>query len=214
MLIFQDDSIAVFNKPSGIDSEDLVYFQGLLEYNIKLFVVHRLDKRVQGIIVLAKNAGIASILSEDFKNAITQKTYMAVVGNTPNPENAILENWIEKNTKLQKAFIVPQQTNNAKLAKLEYQVSQKSIKYTLLEIKLLTGKFHQIRAQLSHINCPIVGDTKYGFKRSVPDGSIFLQASAITFKHPTTKKTVSFNVSLPEVWGKYGFSNPEIANEI
>jgi 23S rRNA pseudouridine1911/1915/1917 synthase len=205
MLIHEDDSLAVFNKPSGIDSEDVIFFQNLLEYQVKLFVVHRLDKRAQGLILFAKNAGVAALLSEGFKNETTQKTYHAVVGNAPNPLTSTLENWIEKNSKLQKAFVVQQKTNDAKLAKLQYSTVKQSIKYCLLEIQLHTGRFHQIRAQLAYIKSPIVGDVKYGFKRTVADGSIFLQASGISFKHPISKKNMNFTIPLPTGWAKYGF---------
>ncbi|MFY8090340.1 MAG: RluA family pseudouridine synthase [Chitinophagaceae bacterium] len=205
MLIHEDDSLAVFNKPSGIDSEDVIFFQNLLEYQVKLFVVHRLDKRAQGLILFAKNAGVAALLSEGFKNETTQKTYHAVVGNAPNPLTSTLENWIEKNSKLQKAFVVQQKTNDAKLAKLQYSTVKQSIKYSLLEIQLHTGRFHQIRAQLAYIKSPIVGDVKYGFKRTVADGSIFLQASGISFKHPISKKNMNFTIPLPTGWAKYGF---------
>jgi 23S rRNA pseudouridine1911/1915/1917 synthase len=205
MLIHQDNSIAVFNKPSGVDSEDVNYFQQLLEYNQKLFVIHRLDKRVQGLIVFAKNAGAASLLSENFKNNIAVKNYHAIVAQAPNPLEGTLENFLTKNNKLQKAYIATASSKNAKFAKLSYTTIQQSIKYHLLKITLHTGKFHQIRVQLANINCPIVGDVKYGYKRTVPDGSIFLQASSLSFKHPQTNKLVEFSIPLPETWLKYGF---------
>ncbi len=205
MLIYEDEFLAVFNKPVSVDSENLEYFQDLLEYKTKLFIVHRLDKRVQGVIVFAKTTLAAAFLSESFKEETTKKLYHAIVAVAPNPLEGVLEHYISKNNKLQKSFIANSEAKGAKLAKLTYTTINQSIRYHLLKIELQTGRFHQIRAQLAHINAPIVGDVKYGYKRTVPDGSIFLQASSLTFKHPKNKKIVNFNIPLPETWAKYGF---------
>jgi len=88
---------------------------------------------------------------------------------------------------------------------LNYKIVQSSNKYTLLDIHLSTGRFHQIRAQLSAIGSPIVGDVKYGFKRTTPNGSIFLQSYHVSFIHPITKENIAIEIDIPELWKKYGF---------
>ena len=205
--LFEDDDIMVVNKPAGLASQNTANNdETLIDVLGKdLLPVHRLDQRVSGIILLAKNKESLSILQDDFKNRNIKKFYRAVVANPTPQQQDTLKHWLIKDTKQSKAKVYAKEIEHSKQCVLAYKLIQSSLKYHLLEIELLTGRFHQIRAQLSFIGCPIVGDVKYGFKRSSPDGSIFLQSFHLEFSHPKSKEILSFNIDMPELWKKYGF---------
>jgi 23S rRNA pseudouridine1911/1915/1917 synthase len=197
-IIFEDDIMLVVNKPISADAEKLYP-----NYHL----VNRIDQRVSGLMVLAKDEATAAKLSLLFKNDGVIKKYKAVVGAVPVPEKADLKHWIVKDAKLKKAKAYKEKRTDGKEARLRYELAQSSEKYFLLEILLQTGRFHQIRAQLAAIGCPIVGDVKYGFKRTTKDGSIFLQAYYLSLPHPKSGKILHLNLPMPEAWAKYGFKD-------
>ena len=209
-IIFEDSEILVINKSSGIPTQpDKNNRPSLLEILSQeypnIYLIHRLDQRVSGLIIFAKTEHSAKQLSIDFQTRNITKKYRAIVGNKPLENEAILTQWLVKDStrNLSKAF--ENEVNNSQKSELIYKIIQSSERYHLLEIELLTGRFHQIRSQLSAIGSPILGDLKYGFKRSSPDGSIFLQSCRIHFNHPTTKKALNFEIEMPELWKRYGF---------
>ena len=209
-IIFEDSEIIVVNKSSGIPTQpDKNNTPSLLEIlsqeRPNIYVIHRLDQRVSGLVIFAKTEHSAKQLSKDFQTRNITKKYRAIVANKPAETEAKLTHWLLKDAKrnLSKAFA--KEVKDSQKSELIYKVIQSSERYHLLEIELLTGRFHQIRSQLSVIGSPILGDLKYGFKRSSPDGSIFLQSYQINFNHPTTKKAINIEIEMPELWGKYGF---------
>jgi 23S rRNA pseudouridine1911/1915/1917 synthase len=209
-VLYEDNEILVVNKPAGIPSQpDKSGTSSLLEIlsenHPNLFVIHRLDQRVSGIIVLAKTEVSAAELSKDFQTRNVAKKYRAIVANQPKEKEGKLTHWLLKDTKknLSKAF--EKEVKNSQKAELKYETVTSSERYHLLEIELFTGRFHQIRSQLSAMGCPIFGDLKYGYKRSSPDGSIFLQSYFLSFNHPKTKQALQFEIEMPELWKKYGF---------
>jgi 23S rRNA pseudouridine1911/1915/1917 synthase len=209
-ILHEDPEILVVNKPSGIPTQPdksgtPSLFEILSENHPNLYLIHRLDQRVSGIIIFAITEQSASQLSQDFQTRNITKKYRAIVVNKPSESEAKLTHWLLKDAKknLSKAF--EKEVKNSQKAELLYKIVQSSERYHLLEIELLTGRFHQIRSQLSAIGCPILGDLKYGYKRSSPDGSIFLQSYHLSLNHPKTKKAIQFEIELPEVWRKYGF---------
>lgn len=209
-FIFEDSEILVVNKSSGIPSQsDNNNTPSLLEIlsqeRPNIYLIHRLDQRVSGLIIFAKTEHSATQLNKDFQTRNITKKYRAIVANKPVETEAKLTHWLLKDAKknLSKAF--EKEAKNRQKSELIYKVVQSSERYHLLEIELLTGRFHQIRSQLSAIGSPILGDLKYGFKRSSPDGSIFLQSYQIHFNDPTTKKATMFELEMPELWKKYGF---------
>ena len=117
----------------------------------------------------------------------------------------MLENYLVKNEKQNKSYVVPEGTKEAKLARLSYRLVGKSENYYLLEVELFTGRHHQIRCQLAHIGCPIKGDLKYGYPRSNPDASICLHAYRILFEHPVQKTQIDIVAPLPkaEPWPSF-----------
>ncbi|MFC3813183.1 RluA family pseudouridine synthase [Lacihabitans lacunae] len=206
-IIFEDDEILVCVKPSGVLSQkENSNEDSLLELfpdSPPLHIITRLDRRVSGLVLLAKNPESAANLSEQLKRKQIIKKYKAIVGQKPEKESQTLMHWLSKTNS--KAKTSKTESESAKKAVLSYKVLQSSERYHLLEIALETGRFHQIRCQLAAIGSPILGDLKYGFKRSSPDGSIFLQAYALAFFHPKNKELLTFEINPPKVWEKYGF---------
>ena len=209
-IIFEDSEIIVVNKSSGIPTQpDKNNTPSLLELLTQerpnLYLLHRLDQRVSGLVIFAKTELSAKQLNKDFQTRNITKRYRAITANKPAENEAKLTHWLLKDSKknLSKAFV--KEVENSQKSELIYKVIQSSERYHLFEIELLTGRFHQIRSQFSAIGIPILGDLKYGYKRSSPDGSIFLQSYHLSLNHPVTKKPIQFEIKMPELWRKYGF---------
>lgn len=165
-----------------------------------LGVTHRLDRPTTGIVLFARTSKALSRLNEMFKShEQIKKTYWAIVPtNNQLPSANRLENYLWRNEKQNKSFVVKPGTKDAKRAVLSYQIIAKGDRYTLLEINLETGRHHQIRCQLAAIGWPIKGDLKYGSKRSNPDGGISLHARKIEFIHPVSKNAICITAPVPD----------------
>ena len=164
-----------------------------------LGLVHRLDRPVSGVVVFGLTSKGASRLSEQFRQKTTQKFYRTLVEETPKPLQGSLRHYLRKEKSL-KATVFPRPSPDAKEALLDYKVIENFKNTSLLNIRLYTGRFHQIRAQLSFMGYPIVGDKKYGASSVLPEGRIALHAQRIVFNHPTSKKEIIINCPLPEDW--------------
>lgn len=209
-IVYEDEYLLIANKPSGIatqadEKNDGSSLVEKLAINTPLFVVHRLDQRVSGLVILSKTKEIAARLSTDFQSNKIQKYYRGMVATLPPDEHGTLTHWLLKDSKHKKSKVVKETTAKSQRADLNYWVIAKSERYALLEIELLTGRFHQIRTQLAAIGSPLVGDLKYGFKRSTPDGSIYLQAFRLSFVHPNSRQKINLELPMPESWHRYGF---------
>ena len=171
-----------------------------------LGVTHRLDRPTTGVVLFARTSKALTRLNAMFQShEDIRKTYWAIVEKTgignqeaKKPEAIRLENYLWRNEKQNKSFVVKPGTKDAKQAVLSYKVISQSERYTLLEINLETGRHHQIRCQLAAIGCPIKGDLKYGAKRSNPDGGISLHARKIEFIHPVSKQLITITAPVPE----------------
>ena len=159
--------------------------------------MHRIDRPVSGAVIFAKTSKALSRMTIKVKEREFSKTYLAIVKNKPPKDEDELSNYMIKNEAQNKSYIVDSKTKGAKLAQLRYRVVGTSESYYLLEVELITGRHHQIRAQLAHIGCPIKGDLKYGFPRSNADASISLHAYRIRFEHPTLKKPIDIIAPRP-----------------
>lgn len=209
-IIFEDSEIIVVNKSSGIPTQpDNNNTPSLLEILSRerphIHLIHRLDQRVSGLVIFAKTEPSAKQLNEDFLTRNITKRYRAVVASKPLKDEATLTHWLLKDSRKNVSRAVKEGVKNSQKSVLVYKIFKSSERYHLLDIELLTGRFHQIRSQLSTIGSPIVGDLKYGFKRNSPDGSIFLQSYHLSLNHPVTKKAIQYNLEMPELWKKYGF---------
>ncbi len=209
-IIFEDSEIMVVNKSSGIPTQsDKNNTQSLLEIlsqnRSNLYLIHRLDQRVSGLVIFAKTEHSAKQLCKDFQTRNITKKYRAIIANKPPENEERLTHWLLKDSQKNRSKAFEKEIKNSQKSELIYKVIESSERYHLLDIELLTGRFHQIRSQLSAIGCPILGDLKYGYKRSSPDGSIFLQSYFLALNHPTKKTQIQFEIEMPELWKKYGF---------
>ncbi len=211
-ILFEDNHLIVVNKlPSEIVQGDKTGDTSLIDDvkaylkfaynkpgNVFAGLVHRIDRPVSGAVVLAKTSKALSRMTMMVKDRDFAKTYLAIVKNRPKDESGTLEHYLKKNETMNKSFVTSANTSGAKLARLNYRLISSSNSFHLIEIELLTGRHHQIRAQLSAIGCPIKGDLKYGSERSNPDASICLHAWKLAFEHPVQKTPVDISATLPE----------------
>lgn len=165
--------------------------------NVFCGVVHRLDRPVGGVVIFAKTSKALSRLNAMIRDGEIHKTYWALVEGCPDEEEATLDCWLLPDGRMNKTFTAHANTPGAKKASLRYKVLARGHRYSLLEIELLTGRKHQIRAQLSAIGHPIKGDLKYGAKRSNPGGGISLLARHIEFEHPVSHQHISAEAEAP-----------------
>ena len=165
--------------------------------NVFCGVIHRLDRPTSGIVLLAKTSKGLSRMNAMFQKKQVQKTYWAIVEDKPSTDSGSLSDYLKKNDKQNKSYVVNKGTPGAKHAELDFKLIASSDRYHLLEINPRTGRHHQIRTQLAHLGTIIKGDLKYGAKRSNGDGSISLHARKIEFSHPVSHETISITASVP-----------------
>ncbi|MBQ9672911.1 MAG: RNA pseudouridine synthase [Prevotella sp.] len=210
-VVYEDNHIIIVNKQSGeivqgdktgdTPLSDLVkqYLKEKYQKPGEVFlgVVHRLDRPVSGLVVFARTSKALARLNRMFAEGEVHKTYWAITKNTPSQPQGRLTHWLVRNEKQNKSYAYASEKPGAKKAILEYSVIGHSDNYCLLEVKLMTGRHHQIRCQLAAMGCPIKGDLKYGAPRSNPDGSISLQSHRVEFIHPVSKELISIEAPLP-----------------
>ena len=160
--------------------------------------IHRLDRPVSGVVLFAKKKSMLKDLSEQFAQRTVNKYYKALTANKPIEAAATLQHWLFKDTKNKKAIIHTSKSPNADKVLLSYTTELFKDKYTLWNIALHTGKYHQIRAQLGATGTAIVGDTLYGSEIIYAPNSIALHAYALEFTHPNTKELM--RIEAPTNW--------------
>ena len=164
-----------------------------------LGIPHRLDRPVSGAVVFAKTSKALSRMAALFREKEVNKIYHAIVEQCPHPESGTLEHYLTRNTKQNKSYIHHKEVSGSKNARLHYSLLAASDRYYMLEIRLETGRHHQIRAQLAGTGSVIKGDRKYGAKRSNPNGGISLHARKISFIHPVKKELVEVVAPYPKM---------------
>lgn len=215
-ILFEDNHVIVINKRSGDITQgdktgDTPLSEVVKNYikekhnkpgNVYLGVVHRLDRPTSGIVIFAKTSKALERLNKDLRDKKINKTYWAVTNKQAVTKQQTLTHFLVKNPKNNKSRICSENTANSKKAILHYKLLKQLDNYQLFEITLETGRHHQIRVQLSSINCIIKGDLKYGAKRSNKDGSIHLHARKIEFTHPVKKESIILTAPTPNdsIW--------------
>lgn len=208
-ILFEDNHLFVVNKPPGLLSqEDHTGRPDLLnickeyirkEYNkpgnVFLGLLHRLDRPVGGVMVFAKTSKAAARISEQIRARKVKKRYLAVVVGNP-PLNGVLEHHLLKNEKKNMVEVVPKPMRQSKLAKLSFNVIERTGDLALVDINLETGRAHQIRVQFAEIGAPVWGDKRYGTKKK--SGSIALHAYSFKLEHPTLKEKMTFKANQPD----------------
>lgn len=209
-IIYEDDAIIVVDKPAGLATQSAKVSENDLETELKkyrkkkgeapeIYMVHRLDQPVSGLLLAAKIKEAAAVLSEDLKHDEFTKEYVADIYKEADfVKEATLIDYLLKDSRTNSSKVVKKETTGAKRAELSYVTIEETENTARLKILLKTGRHHQIRVQLAHDNMPLLGDVKYGSEKSKEYSSehnvrfVALRAAKIGFVHPITKKLMTF----------------------
>ena len=196
-ILYEDQNIVVCLKPSGVLSqagkEGQESMLSLLSSQLggEFYPVHRLDKEVGGVMVYARNQKTAGDLSRQIQQGNMKKEYLAIVHGCPEEENGIFEDLLLHDMKRNKSFVVDRERKGVKKARLSYTVLDKEADQALVQVRLFTGRTHQIRVQFSSRRMPLVGDGRYGGG----SGKICLFSCRLTFRYGGKETVFS---ALPE----------------
>jgi 23S rRNA pseudouridine1911/1915/1917 synthase len=205
-ILYEDNHLLVAEKPYGVPSqadssgdEDMLtlckaYIKQKYEKpgDVFLGLVHRLDRPTRGVMVFARTSKAAGRLSEQIKNGEFSKTYLTVLTAAPEEKKGELWNWLYKDESEHIARIVSEDAEGAKKAGLEFEVLGRAEGLSLVRVKLITGRFHQIRAQFANIGCAVYGDMKYGKQDIKAELALF--ACGLSFLHPTKSERMEFSI--------------------
>lgn len=212
-VLYEDNHLLVVEKPANMpvqadvsgDEDLLTACKAYVKEaygkpgEVYLGLVHRLDRPVGGVMVFARTSKAAARLTAQFKSRQAEKRYCAIVEGDPKPDDALTD-WLLKDERTNTTSVVPEGTEGAKLAKLDYRTLSRENGTALLDIRLHTGRPHQIRVQLSSSKLPIVGDMRYN-PAAKPGTQIRLWAYALTIQHPTLGEPLTFYSTPP--WREY-----------
>lgn len=222
-IVYEDNHLLVVVKPQNIPTQadesgdaDLLTLmkQYLVETNNKpgeayLGMVQRLDRPTGGVIVFAKTSKAAARLSKAIQDGEVDKKYLAVVYGEPKVKQDRLVNHLKKDSATNTVRVVPELTEGAKIAEMDYKVLNTLDKISLLLVKLDTGRSHQIRVQLANIGNPILGDLKYASGKPKANCNLALWAVELRFKHPVADTQMVFKVYPPEEEKPWSYFNLE-----
>ena len=215
-ILYEDKELLVAEKPEGMESQSAKSFEPDMVSEIKkhlsgsslspkqggpyVGVIHRLDKPVGGVMVYAKTKMAAQALSKQVSGHEMEKIYYGVVCGQPVENSGIYVDYLRKDENSNSSTIVAPGIKDAKRAELAYQVlnvkEEGEARYSLLEIRLKTGRHHQIRVQMAGHGTPLLGDRKYnpGFDQKDFGGSVALFAGSLSFFHPVTGEKLTFSL--------------------
>ena len=219
-VLYEDNHLLAINKPSGLLVQgDVTGDEPLVEIGkqyikekyhkpgaVFLGVVHRLDRPVSGVVIFARTSKALARMNQQFKDKTTEKIYWAIVARMPHPPEGHLVHWLVKDESKNKTAAYIKEHPQGKRSELFYKTISTKEGYSLIEVRPITGRPHQIRVQLSTLGCPIVGDVKYGYSQPNGDGSILLHAYSLSFRHPVTKEIVTIKAQPPAANGWLIFS--------
>lgn len=209
-ILYEDNHVIVVLKPQMTaccpdESGDNNLFDIVKEYlkvtynkpgNVFLGLIHRLDRPTGGVMVYAKTSKAAARLSEQMRSGGFEKRYFAVLAGVPAKKSGRLENYLRKNSVNNMVYVCTPSEEDAKFASLDYEIKEEKSGLALAEIKLNTGRTHQIRVQFAALNCPVFGDMRYGGEKAVK-GRLALWAYSLRFSHPTTGESLRFIIEPP-----------------
>jgi len=214
-VLYEDNHLLIVNKPAGLATmgveagtaslltlaKDYLREKYRKPGNVYLGVVSRLDAPVTGAVVLARTSKAAARMTAQFRERSVEKTYWAIVAGRPSPAEGEYVDWLRKDERLRRMLVAAPGEPGAQEARLRYGTLEGLSRagHSLLEIRLETGRKHQIRAQFAHHGHPIVGDAKYGSREALPAG-IALHARRLVVEHPTLRTPVEAVAPLPGSW--------------
>ena len=210
-ILFEDNHLIIVNKPCGLlvqgdKTGDIPLLEIIRKYiknkydkkgNVFLGLVNRIDRPTSGIVISAKTSKALSRMNEILKNREIRKIYWLIISNKFESKEGKLEGWFTKNSKKNKSFFSTNEKDKSKFGSLTYKKIQTLEKYCKVQVELITGRHHQIRCNFSNIGYPILGDLKYGSKRSNKDGGIYLHSREIEFIHPVSKEKIKITANPP-----------------
>lgn len=212
-VLYEDNHCLAVAKPAGLlvqgdHTGDRVLVDLAKSYvrerydkpgEVYLSAVHRLDRPVSGIVLLARTSKAAARLSAQFRDERVRKIYHAVVESTPARGAGELEHFLRKDPRTNRTTVVESDEEGARRAHLRYRVVRRLASGALLEVQPHTGRSHQIRVQLAAVGAVIVGDVRYGSERRLGHW-IALHASELEFEHPTRRERVTLRAAHPAEW--------------
>ena len=211
IILHEDNHIIVVLKPQNVpsqadDSKDRDMLTIIKDYirekydkkgNVYLGLIHRLDRPTGGVMVFAKSSKAAARLSEQLKEGLFEKRYLAVLSGIPKDDKAVLIGYLKKNSVNNMVYLCGIAEKNAKRAELHYEVLERYGECALADIRLYTGRSHQIRVQMAGEGCPVFGDMRYGGEKA-QKGKLALWAYYLSFLHPISKVRMVFRVEPPK----------------
>lgn len=210
-IVYEDDDIIVVNKQNGLVVHPAVgnptgtLVNGLMYHSKNLSkvngkfrpgIVHRIDAFTTGLLVVAKNDYAHEFLARQLENKTTHRIYVALVWGVINEDTGTIDAPIGRDKKDRKKMAVT--SENSKNAVTHFKVIERYKDATLIELKLETGRTHQIRVHMNYINHPVVNDSVYGKRKLIDETGQCLHAKELGFIHPTTKKYMCFTSELPK----------------
>ena len=203
-VLYEDQHVIVIDKPAGIATSSIdgstsvqwiisEFLKNLSKGKVRTYVVHRLDKEVSGVLLLAKSEMAMNAIKDKWEE--TEKHYFALVEGIPENSGGTIKSWLIEDNAMKMRSV--QETANAKLAITHYNIIRIVNNYALLDVKTDTGRKNQIRVHLSDIGCPIVGDRKYGASAEYIR-RVRLHACSISFPHPVSGKIITVESPMPD----------------
>ena len=203
-VVHKSNQLLAFNKPPALPvqtaKEGAANLQALASAYAKrdLYLIHRIDQPASGLVLFARHKKTVQSLQQQFASRKIERTYLAIVDKLPEGEPGEVRHFLARDGKTNKSHVVKEGSPEAKEAILTWRQVGSTDRYPILEVRLSTGRHHQIRAQLAALGAPIHGDVKYGARRSNPNRSIHLHAWRLGFEHPISKELMQLEASLPK----------------
>ena len=214
-VIYEDNHLLVVDKPAGLlaqgdHSGDRTLVESASAYlkvkyakpgNVYIGLVHRLDRNVSGVVVLARTSKAAARLSAQFRDGRVHKTYLAVVSGEPQPQQGEVVSWLavagdRRGVTRASEAAFP----GAKESRLRYETTGTRRGFCQVQVEPVTGRRHQIRVQMAQLGCPLVGDVKYGSKWRLADHRLALHALRLELSHPVGGRDLILEAPLPRDW--------------
>ena len=210
-ILYEDNHLIIINKQTGVLVQgditgDLSLFEIVKDYlkkkykkkgNVFLGLVNRIDRPTSGIVIFAKTSKALSRMNKKLRNREIKKIYWLIISNKFHSNYGEIKGWFKKNKKQNKSYLWDEEVKNSKYGSLLFKKLKNLDNYSLVEVELITGRHHQIRCSFSKIGDPVLGDLKYGSKRSNKDGGIYLHSKEVEFTHPVSEKKIVIKAKTP-----------------